>query len=86
MKLNSQFLPVKYDSSITINNNQVNLVIPPIYKWKLHRNISLYELLENEKSNEKNNKNNKNNLIDDLRYMSKYPNIDVYHYILTNKL
>ena len=42
--------------------------------------MNLNELIENK------NKKNKNNLIDDIRYMNKYPNLNVYHYILTNKL
>lgn len=76
----AQFLPVKQENFLSIEDNNINLVLPPIYKWKLNKNMNLYELIENK------NKKNKNNLIDDIRYMNKYPNLNVYHYILTNKL
>jgi len=85
---NSQFLPVKYETLITLENDGMNLVLPPIYKWNIKTKTNLYDVLEknNIKGMKKNTGNLKQDLIDDIRYMNKYPDIEVLNFKLINKI
>lgn len=64
---NAQFFP------IVINEN-LNYVLPPVYKWKLKSKTKFHDVLKND-----------DKLVVNIRNMMKYHNLDVDNYILSNK-
>jgi len=71
----SKLLPLVYqkidiNENHLDNENDIKFVLPPLYKWKYLETKNLYDITKEK------------NLIDSVRILKYYPNIDVHYYQL----
>lgn len=68
----SKLLPIIYQK-LNINKeneNNIKFVLPPLYKWKFNETKKLYSITDNSE------------LIESVRVLKNYPNIDIHYYNL----
>lgn len=71
LPIKSKLLPIiykKYD--VNKENNNIKFILPPLYKWSFEKTQNLYSITDN------------SNLIDSIRLLKNFPNIDIHYYNL----
>jgi hypothetical protein len=72
LPIKSKLLPIiykKYNLNKE-NNNNIKFILPPLYKWTFEKTTNLYSITEN------------NNLIESIRLLKNFPDIDIHYYNL----